>query len=174
MTTPTPPLTPDQFPALLGLTELDAPLVATILARVPGAPGATELSQRQLRAIRAGFVAFKDLGVVLSFSEREDYVEDFGEPRGAGTQVLGALFYYPEGSEEVDAFEGVAPFADEPVPTREDALRAYGEPDDADEEDGVVEWEQWQLEGYDLSLDYAEDGAVLTLTVTPTMVEDEG
>ncbi len=152
---------------LLGLTDLDPPLVAALLAHTApaGAPVPTELSQKRRKEIRAGFVLLKDAGVVMSFTPRETHAVDFGEPLGAGTHVLSALFYYPEGSEEVEPYTGHAPFAEGPVDTREQALAAYGAPSDGEEEEGVVEWEQWQLDGRELTADYADDGAVLTLTV---------
>lgn len=157
---------------LLGLTELDAPLIAALLAHTTpaGAPAPTELSQKRKKEIRAGFVLLKDAGVVMSFSPRETHAVDYGEPLGAGTHVLSALFYYPEGSEEVEPYAGDAPFADGPVETRDQALAAYGAPSDGEEDDGVVEWEQWQVDGRELTADYADDGAVLTLTVALPVV----
>lgn len=163
----TAPLSLPELPRLLGLTEVDAPLIAAILAHTTpaGAPAPTELSQKRKKEIRAGFVLLKELGVVMSFTPRETHAVDFGEPLGPGTHVLSALFYYPEGSEEVEPYAGDAPFASTPVETREQALAAYGAPSDGEEEEGIVEWEQWQLEDRELTADYADDGAVLTLTV---------
>lgn len=154
---------------LLGLTEVDPPLVAAILAHstVAGTPAPTELSQKRKKEIRGGFVLLKEAGVVLSFTPRETHATDFGEPLGPGTHVLSALFYYPEGSEEVDPYTGDAPFADGPVVTRDAAIAAFGEPSDGEDtdEEGVKEWEQWQVDGREVTCDYADDGAVLTLTV---------
>lgn len=168
--TATPPILPADLPKLIGLTELDAPLVAAILQYAPGVEGATELSQKRKKEIRAGFVMLKELGVVMSFSPRESHAADYGEPQGAGEFVLGALFYYPEGSEEVDAFEGQLPFAEGEVVNREDALREYGEPADGEEEDDIVEWEQWLVDDFEVTADYDEDGTVLTLTVALPVV----
>ncbi|QPF71794.1 hypothetical protein G8A07_01835 [Roseateles sp. DAIF2] len=169
-------MTPDaisplpELPSLLGLTELDAPLIAAILAYTTpaaGAPVPTELSQKRKKEIRSGFVLLKEQGVVMAFSPREAHAADYGEPRGAGTQVLSGLFYYPVGSEEVEPYEGDAPFANQPIETRDEALAAYGAPSDgeADDDEDGFEWEQWQIDGRELSLDYDEDGTVLTITV---------
>ncbi|OWQ84460.1 hypothetical protein CDN99_24535 [Roseateles aquatilis] len=163
-------MTPDTLPSLLGLTDADPSLVAAILAHSPGNAGGaapTELSQKRRREIRAGFVLLKEVGVVMAFASSDAYAADHGAPKGAGGQVLSAVFYYPEGSEEVEPYEGHAPFAAGPVTTREDALREYGEPSDGEEEEGVVEWEQWLVDGLELTADYADDGAVLTITVSP-------
>lgn len=153
---------------LLGLTEADPPLVAAILAHTApaGSPAPTELSQKRKKEIRSGFVLLKDVGVVLSFTPREAHAVDFGEPLGSGTHVLSALFYYPEGSDEVEPYEGDAPFASSPIDTRDAALEAYGAPSDGEEDDGVVDWQQWQIDGRELTADYADDGAVLTITVS--------
>ena len=156
------------LPSLIGLTEVDAPLIAAVLAYTtpPGTPAPTELSQKRKKEIRAGFVLLKEAGVVLSFTPREAHATDFGEPLGPGTHVLSAVFYYPEGSEEVDPYEGDAPLANAPVTTRDAAIAAYGEALDGEEEEGVFEWEQWQIDGREITADYADDGAVLTLTVS--------
>ncbi|MDH0868129.1 hypothetical protein [Mitsuaria sp. GD03876] len=153
---------------LLGLTEVDPPLIAALLAHAPpaGTPAPTELSQKRKKEIRAGFVLLKDVGVVMAFSPREAHAVDHGEPLGPGTHVLSALFYYPEGSEEVEPYQGDAPFAAGPVEDRDAALAAYGAPSDGEEDDGVTEWEQWQVDGRELTADYADDGAVLTITVS--------
>ncbi|MBO9688289.1 MAG: hypothetical protein J7598_16930 [Mitsuaria chitosanitabida] len=166
----TTPILPADLPKLIGLTELDAPLVAAILQYAPGVEGATELSQKRKKEMRAGFVMLKALGVVMSFSPREAHAADYGEPQGAGESVLSALFYYPEGSEEVDPFEGLLPFAEAEVATREDAHREFGEPADGEEEEGVVEWEQWLVDDFEVTADYDEDGTLLTLTVALPVV----
>jgi len=167
-TTVTAPLPLPELPSLLGLTEVDAPLIAAILAHTTpaGTSLPTELSQKRKKEIRAGFVLLKEAGVVLSFTPREAHAADFGEPLGPGTHVLSAVFYYPEGSEEVDPYEGDAPFAGSPVTTREAAIAAYGEAVDGEEEEGVFEWEQWAIDERELTADYADDGAVLTFTVS--------
>jgi hypothetical protein len=167
MTTTSIPSLPE-LPRLLGLTELDAPLIAAVLAHTTpdGTPVPTELSQKRKKEIRAGFVHLKEAGVVLSFSPRETHSVDYGEPLGPGTHVLSSIFYYPEGSEEVDPYKGNGPFSTTPVTTREAAVAAYGEAVDAEDDEGVFEWEQWELEGRELTADYADDGAVLTITVS--------
>ena len=170
MTTTSIPTLPE-LPSLLGLTESDAPLIAAVLAHTTpaGTPAPTELSQKRKKEIRAGFVHLKEAGVVLSFSPRETHAVDYGEPLGTGTHVLSAIFYYPEGSEEVDPYKGNGPFATTPVNTREAATAAYGEAVDSEEEEGVFEWEQWEVEGREITVDYADDGAVLTITVSLTL-----
>ena len=53
--------------------------------------------------------------------------------------------------------------------TRDAAVAAYGDAVDGEEEEGVFEWEQWEVENREITVDYADDGAVLTLTVSLTL-----
>ncbi len=165
-------MTPDHFPQLLGLTNTDEALIAAIMAN---ASGDAKLTPKKVQDLTADFVMLRQAGVVMSFSTRETHTSDFGAPRGDGPRVLSGLFYYPLGSEEVDPYAGIAPLAAGPVRTREDALAAYGEPtdsemDDADGDDDAIEWEQWHLQGVELTADYDDDEQVVTLTVSLPMV----
>lgn len=91
--------------------------------------------------------------------------------------MLSGIFYYPQGSEEVEPYEGIAPLGEATVETREEALAAYGEPEASDGEDDAVEWEQWVVQAVvqeveqvvELSADYDEDGEVLCLTAALPM-----
>jgi hypothetical protein len=164
-------MTPDHLPQLLGLTNTDEALIAAIMAN---ASGDAKLTPKRIQDLKADFVMLRQAGLVMSFSTRETHTSDFGPPRGDGPRVLSGLFYYPMGSEEVDPYEGIAPLAAGRVLTREDALAAYGEPSDGEEEDpegdDVVEWEQWHVQGLELTADYDDDEQVVTLTVSLPMV----
>lgn len=156
-------MNPADFPRLLGLTNLDEALTQAVAAHAGDDPG---LSPAKLQKLRADFLMLEALGVVFAFTSREQFQREYGEPRGAGPRVLSGVFYYPEGSDEVEAYEGPAPLAEAAIVDREEALAAYGEPEATEEEGGIVEWDQWSLGGVEIGADYDEDQVVLSLTAT--------
>lgn len=163
-------MTPDLFPQLLGLTISDEALHQAI---APHAAGDAALTPARIQKLKTDFLMLTELGVVFSFSNRDAYQRDYGAPRGEGAKVLSGIFYYPQGSEEVEPYEGPSPLSEAPVETREEALAAYGEPDASDGEEDAIEWEQWVVQvggqGVELSADYDEDGEVLCLTAALAM-----
>ncbi|WAC71413.1 hypothetical protein OU995_17715 [Roseateles sp. SL47] len=154
-------MTPELFPQLLGLTNTDPALHEAV---APHAQGDTALAPARIQKLKSDFLMLTSLGVVFSFSNRETFQREFGAPRGEGPKVLSGIFYYPQGSEEVEPFEGAGPLTDAPVEIRQEALAAYGEPEASDGEDGAIEWEQWLVQGVELSADYDDEGEVLCLT----------
>lgn len=156
-------MNPADFPRLLGLTNTDDALIQAVVAH---AEGDASLSPAKLQKLRADFVMLEALGVVFAFASREQFQREYGEPRGPGPRVLSGVFYYPEGSDEVEPYEGPAPLLEVAVVDREEALAAYGEPEATEEDSGVVEWDQWSLGGIELGVDYDEDEVVLSLTAT--------
>lgn len=159
-------MTPQLFPQLLGLTNTDEALHQAV---APHAQGDAALTPARIQKLKSDFLMLTDLGVVLSFSARDAFQRDYGAPRGEGPRVLSSIFYYPQGSEEVEPYEGLAPLSDVAVEIREEALAAYGEPEASDGEDTAIEWEQWVVQGTEISADYDEDGEVLCLTVALPM-----
>jgi len=159
-------MTPDLFPQLLGLTTADPALHEAVAAH---AHGDAALAPARIQALKTDFLMLTELGVVFSFSDRAAFQREYGVPRGEGAKVLSGIFYYPLGSEEVEPYEGPAPLSDQPVETREEALAAYGEPEGSDGESDAIEWEQWLVQGVEVSADYDDDGEVLCLTAALPM-----
>ncbi len=170
-------MNPELFPHLLGLTNLDEALHQAVAAH---AHGDAALTPTRIQKLKSDFLMLTELGVVFSFSSREAFQREYGAPRGEGPRVLSGIFYYPQGSEEVEPYEGIAPLGEGTVETREEALAVYGEPEASDGEDDAVEWEQWILAAaepgavsavpaVELSADYDEDGDVLCLTAALPM-----
>lgn len=167
-------MNPELFPHLLGLTNLDEALHQAVAAH---ANGDAALTPARIQKLKSDFLMLTELGVVFSFSSRDAFQREYGAPRGEGPRVLSGIFYYPQGSEEVEPYEGIAPLGEATVETREEALAAYGEPEASDGEDDAVEWEQWVVQagvpgveqGVELSADYDEDGDVLCLTAALPM-----
>lgn len=167
-------MNPELFPHLLGLTNLDEALHQAVAAH---ANGDVALTPARIQKLKSDFLMLTELGVVFSFSSRDAFQREYGAPRGEGPRVLSGIFYYPQGSEEVEPYEGIAPLGEATVETREEALAAYGEPEASDGEDDAVEWEQWVVQAVvqeveqvvELSADYDEDGEVLCLTAALPM-----
>ena len=98
-------------------------------------------------------------GLALTFNEREDYLETCGTPKDAGEAILVAAFAYGAGSKKFRPYTGPIPFSDELITNRQDALRQFGAPRQTEEEDGVIEWDQWIKDGLQVRTTYRGDGS---------------
>lgn len=159
-------MSPQHFPQLLGRSTTDETLLQALAAH---AAGNSHLAPAKVQKLKSDFLMLESLGIVFSFSSRQAFERDYGTPKGEGDRILSAIFYYPDGSDEVDPYEGPGPMSDIPVETRTDALAAYGEPAESEAEDDDIEWEQWLIEGVEISADYDEHLDVLTLTASLPM-----
>ncbi|WP_416762582.1 hypothetical protein ACNI65_09400 [Roseateles sp. So40a] len=147
---------------VLGLTNVDALLQQAIEA----AGGSVQvLSPKKIRELGSDFVNINDKGVSLSFLSRGDYEDEHGVPRGAGPYVLACIFYFPFGEGDAQAYEGVAPFADASLKSRDDALRAYGAPHKTEEDEGEIEWDEWIKGGRQLRVSYTSELAIQDISV---------
>lgn len=102
-------------------------------------------------------------GLAITFNEREGYIEAHAEPRNAGEAILVAVFAYGAGSKTFEPYRGKIPFSNGPVVDRQDAIREFGAPHRSEEEDDVVEWDQWIKEGLQLRTSYRDDGSVTNI-----------
>ncbi|ALV07675.1 hypothetical protein [Roseateles depolymerans] len=155
-------MTTDQLVHLLGFTNIDGALVEAIKAN---GSSVDALSPKRMKETTSDYVSLVDKGVVLSFTPREYYSRDYGEPQGAGPFVMTGVFYYPNGSSEVSAYRGPVPFAKGAVLNRDQALLALGEPEETDEEDGEVYWDLWSVESRLLQVSYRKDLSTAAITV---------
>ncbi|MFM9924884.1 hypothetical protein VLK31_17965 [Variovorax sp. H27-G14] len=146
---------------LLGHSELDASLEQ--LLKSVGASART-LSDKTLRTEGSDAIEFKPLGLELAFWEREGYERKAATPRDAGKAIFVAVFAYGPGNKSFKPYVGPVPFSKGPIATREDALREFGTPMLTEEEDDVVEWDQWLKEGLQVRATYQDDGALWNLS----------
>jgi len=155
-------MNPEQFFTLVGLTNTDAVLVDAIQAN-----GASieDLSPKKLKELTTDFVQFKQLGVVLAFTPKGFFESHHGmDPRGNGPYALDGVIYYPNGSASLSAYLSTLPFASGPVNTRDQALAAFGEPQETEEDDGDIDWDIWKRDDLQVHVDYKSDLSVKTVT----------
>jgi hypothetical protein len=146
---------------LLGHSELDANLER--LLKSAGA-SVQSLSAKTLRTEGSDAIELKALGLELAFWEREGYERKVGAPKDAGQAILVAVFAYGRASKSVKPYAGPVPFSSGPIATREDALREFGTPELTEEDDDVVEWDQWTRQGLQLRATYQEDTSLWNLS----------
>lgn len=140
-----------------GASELDAGL-ARLLESADSGIGS--ISKKKLRAQGMEGIELRDKGLALTFNEREDYLETYGTPKDAGEAILVAAFAYGAGSKTFRPYAGPIPFSEGPIASRQDALREFGTPHRTEEEDGVIEWDEWIKEGLQVRTTYRDDGSV--------------
>ena len=141
----------EKFSELLGWTTTDADLVSAVKSY---GVSVEDLSKSELSETGQDFLFLKAEGLELSFSPRARFTVTRGEPKGSGPVVLTGMFYRPTGSDDVDPYQGPAPFAKESIQSREDALRLYGKPEKTEEDDGEIDWDQWKFEGFQVRVYY--------------------
>lgn len=147
----------------LGYSELDAGLDQ--LLRSAGA-NIQSLSAKTLRAEGSDAIELKSLGLELAFWEREGYERKMGAPKDAGEAILAAVFAYGPGSKSFRSYTGPIPFSSMPIVKRQDALTAFGMPDLTEDDDDVVEWDQWIKGGLQVRATYHDDGSLWNLSLS--------
>ena len=155
-------MTLNELLPFLGCSERDAGLAA--LLKAAGADIAS-ISMKKLRVQGMEGIEIKPHGLALTFSERDDYIATYAVPKDAGEAILVAAFAYGAGSKTFKAYAGPVPFAKGNVADREDALREFGAPARTEEEDDVVEWDQWTKDGLHLRATYRNDGSLKVLMI---------
>jgi hypothetical protein len=154
-------MTLNELLPFLGHSELD-----TNLEQLLKSAGASmqSLSAKTLRAEGSDALELKPLGLELAFWEREGYEQKMGAPKDAGQAILAAVFAYGPGGKRFKPYTGSIPFGSGPVAGREAALAAFGPPDTTEEDDDVVEWDQWIRDGLQVRATYNDDGSLWNLS----------
>jgi hypothetical protein len=122
------------------------------------------LSAKTLRAEGSDAIELKSLGLELAFWEREGYERKMGAPKDAGKAILAAAFAYGPGGKSFKPYTGPIPFSSGPIVNRQDALNGFGTPDVTEEDDDVVEWDQWTKDGLQVRATYNDDGSLWNLS----------
>ncbi|MFM9924880.1 hypothetical protein VLK31_17945 [Variovorax sp. H27-G14] len=146
---------------LFGYSELNADLDQLLSS---AGTSVRSLSAKTLRAEGSDAIELKPLGLELAFWEREGYERKVATPKDTGNAIFVAAFAYGPGSKSFKPYVGPVPFSKGPIATREDALREFGAPTLTEEEDDVVEWDQWLKEGLQVRATYQDDGALWNLS----------
>lgn len=150
-------LTLHELLTFLGASELDAGL-ARLLKSAGSDIGS--ISRKKLRMQGMEGIELHDKGLALTFNEREDYIETYGMPKDAGEAILVAVFAYGAGSKTFKPYAGPIPFSKGPIANRQDALREFGTPYRTEEEDDVIEWDEWNKDGLQVRTTYRDEGSV--------------
>lgn len=156
----------DQLFVLVGMTNTEAEVIDAIKA-IGGSVDA--LSPKKLKDLTIDFVQFNGLGVALAFTPKEFYARNYRDPIGAGPYAMSGVFYYPNGTAKVSAYLGGIPFAGGPVRNREEALAAFGDPQETEQEDGDVYWDIRMRDGRQIKVDYNDALAVKTVLISLPM-----
>jgi hypothetical protein len=146
----------------IGCSELDDGLVQ--LLKSAGANISSSLKKR-VRSQGMDGIELLAKGLALTFNEREDYINTYAEPKDDGEAILVAVFAYTSGK-RFNPYMGPIPFTKGPVVNRNDALRELGTPHRTEEEDGVIEWDQWIKDGFQMRARYRDDASVKIISFT--------
>lgn len=122
------------------------------------------LSVKTLRAEGSDAIELKSLGLELAFWEREGYERKMGAPKEAGKAILAAVFAYGPGGKRFKPYTGPVPFSGGPIVRRQEALAQFGAPDVTEDDDDVVEWDQWAKDGLQVRATYHDDGSLWNLS----------
>jgi len=153
----------DRLFTLVGMTNTDDDVINAI--KVNGG-SIDSLSPKKLKELTTDFVQLNELGIALAFTPKDFFSRNYREPTGSGPYAMSGVFYYPNGSAKVSAYLGLIPFSNGPVGNREEALAAFGEPQETEEEDGDVYWDVWMKDGRQVKVDYNDELAVKTVLVS--------
>lgn len=137
------------------------------LAQLLKSAGASiqSLSPKTLRTEGSDAIELKSLGLELAFWERGGYERKIAAPpKDAGAAILVAAFAYGAGSKAFKPYTGPIPFSNGPIINRQDALREFGTPHETEEEDNVVEWDQWIKDGLQVRATYHNDSSLWNLS----------
>ena len=153
----------DRLFTLVVMTNTDDDVINAI--KVNGG-SIDSLSPKKLKELTTDFVQLNELGIALAFTPKDFFSRNYREPTGSGPYAMSGVFYYPNGSAKVSAYLGLIPFSNGPVGNREEALAAFGEPQETEEEDGDVYWDVWMKDGRQVKVDYNDELAVKTVLVS--------
>jgi hypothetical protein len=116
-----------------------------------------EYSTKKLKQLGTVHLVSEPRGIELAFSERSAFIENYGDPKTEGDAILSSIFVYPIGTKTYSKFVDPIGHGIDGCVTRADALRALGKPNATEEDDGVVEWDQWVLSDKILRATYQDD-----------------
>lgn len=120
---------------------------------------ASKIPSRAQRNSGSAFCELKSRGIDLTFYFHTQYKPSFGTPKSDGKAIFCCIFVYPHGrkSESKKPYEGPIPFAGGPVRTREEALRAFGDPSETQEDDGDIDLDHWRKDELQITATYRGD-----------------
>ncbi|MDA5241273.1 hypothetical protein EXN32_20890 [Agrobacterium tumefaciens] len=148
---------------LVGMTNTDHDVIDAIKAN---GGSIDALSPKKLKDLTIDFVRLNNLGVALAFTPKELFSRNYRDPIGSGPMAMSGVFYYPNGAAMVSPYLGSIPFSSRPVGNRDEALAAFGKPQETEEEDGDVYWDIWMKDGRQVKADYNDELAVKTVLVS--------
>jgi hypothetical protein len=150
-------MTLDKLLPYLGSSEQNrelADLLASVGFDISVMPG------RVQRGAGTGHCELNSLGIELAFYFHTDYKSRFGAPKNDGKAILSAIFAHGNANKVRKAYVGPFPFSPGPIHNRHEALRGFGTPLRTEEDDGIVEWDQWMKSGLQVRTEYSEDGSL--------------
>ena len=155
----------NDFVPFLGCSELNVELVNIL--KSAGAD-IQSLSRKKLRSQGIEGLELRDLGLFLTFEERQSFERSSGQPRDAGEAILAGVFAYGQGSKTYAEYKGAIPFSKGAVAVRADALREFGTPSktEVDEDEDTVDWDDWFKNGLQLRCTYRADGSIKVISVS--------
>ncbi len=156
-------LTLNELLPFIGCSERNAELDRLLKS---AGKGIAALSMRKLRSQGVEGIELRPQGLALTFNEREDYIQTYAEPKDEGEAILVAIFAYGAGGKTFQAYAGPIPYSAGPIVNREDALREFGAPLRTEIDEGVIEWDQWLKDGFQMRATYRVDGSLLRLSFT--------
>lgn len=74
------------------------------------------LSKKELRDTGMDGIDLKKIGLSLTFSSRDDYIDTYAEPTEAGDAILVGIFAYGAGGKTTKPYVGSSPSAAAPSP----------------------------------------------------------
>jgi hypothetical protein len=119
-----------------------------------------DLSKAALRDQGMTGIELHDQGLALTLNERNDYIRAYAQPRDQGQAILVAVFAYGPGSRSFSPYAGAIPFSQQAIADRTAALHAFGPPVESEDDDGVIDWDQWFKMGLQVRATYRGDGSL--------------
>lgn len=144
------------FLPYLGYSEQNAEL-SNLLATIGF--DASKIPGRAQRNSGSAFCELKSCGIDLAFDFHTNYKPSFGAPKDEGKAILCCIFVYPHGrkAEKKKPYEGSIPFSSAPVRTRAEALQAFGDPYETQEDDGEIDLDHWRRDELQVTATYRGD-----------------
>lgn len=156
-------MTLDELIPYLGYSERNAEFALLMAER--GKPF-TSFSRRDLRTQGMFGIELPTLGLALTFEGRNGYESHYALPKDDGEFIFAGVFAYPGGSKTVRPYTGPVPFAKTPITSRADALREFGQPDETEIDDGVLDWDQWIKKGLQVRTTYRADSSLSNISIS--------